>query len=193
VIVFPSQEGPHDRDLWVTAQQGGQWTPSRLLTAASTFTFLSYPALSHDGSRVVFDCSPQPHEEQGTAICEVLTDGTGFRVVASPTDSAFGLAADGALHHPDYRSDGAIVFEATGYAEQIWHVHPDGTPTQLVGDLNQANTPCVLPDDRVALLWFSWTDGVASHELKVAYPDGSGYEVILSDPLIEDGGLGCGG
>jgi serine/threonine protein kinase len=193
VIVFPSQEGPHDRDLWVTAQQGGQWTPPRLLTAASTFTFLAYPALSHDGSRVVFDCSPQRHEEQGTAICEVLTDGTGFRVVASPTDSAFGLAEDGALHHPDYRSDGAIVFEATGYAEQIWHVHPGGTPTQLVADLNQANTPCVLPDDRVALLWFSWTDGVASHELKVAYPDGSGYEVILSDLLIEDGGLGCGG
>ncbi|MBN2392560.1 MAG: hypothetical protein JXR84_17650 [Anaerolineae bacterium] len=89
-----------------------------LLTGDSTYDYNEHPVLSADGSKVVFDCSPVPYGQEGTAICEVNTNGSGFRVVAQPTD--MGGTMDNALHHPDYAPDGSIVFESDWGGEKIW-------------------------------------------------------------------------
>lgn len=88
-----------------------------LLTEASTYAFHTMPALSVDGSKVLMDCSPTSYPSR--AICEVGTDGTGFRTVLHETDSPPGLPDVGALHHPDYATDGSIVFEGDWDGEMI--------------------------------------------------------------------------
>ena len=53
---------------------------------------------------------------------EIITDGQGFRVVLTPTDSPVGLPDEADMHSPDYAPDGSIVFEADWDGEQIWRL-----------------------------------------------------------------------
>ena len=50
---------------------------------------------------------------------EIITDGQGFRVVLTPTDSPVGLPDEADMHSPDYAPDGSIV--------SLWLNRPGGS------------------------------------------------------------------
>jgi hypothetical protein len=176
--------------LWAISRSGGVWSTPLQLTIASPYEFNSQPAIAADGGSVVFDCGPVPYGQEGTAVCEVGTDGSGLRVVVAPADIVGAVA----LHHPDYAPDGSIVFEADPTGEQIWRL-PAGstTPVLLGAAFTNDNSPCVLPDGRVVSLWLNRPGSSGDHELKVMTSDGVGYEMLLTSVDVLDGGIGCGG
>jgi hypothetical protein len=195
VVVFEDVGATaHTRDLWVTTGSAGIWSPPVALSGSSPFLFNSQPSISADGSKVVFDCGNEPYGGEGTAICEVGLNGTGFRVVLRPSDSPGTLPNTGALHHPAYAADGSIVFEATWTGEQIWRVGPGSTtPVQVAPQIPNDNSPCVLPDGRIVSLWLNRAGNPQGlHEVKVMTANGSAFLMALTLTDVADIGIGCG-
>lgn len=205
LIVFPAQDGPHALDLWViTRDADGGWSAPRPITADSPYAYHKQPALSGDGTRVVFDCGPEPYADAGNAICTVNTDGSAFRVVWTPDQPPTGAGAGTALHHPDFTPDGDVVFEADwNDSEAIWRLDldaagaPIGEPVLLSGAATNDNSPCVLPDGRVVSLWLNRDGGPGYHEIKLmpgtGQPADAAPTLLLMDQDVFDVGIGCGG
>jgi hypothetical protein len=195
VVVFEDVgAAAHTRDLWITTGSAGTWSPPVVLSGSSPFLFNSQPSFSADGSKIVFDCGNEPYGATGTAICEVGTNGTGFRIVLRPSDSPGTLPKTGALHHPAYAADGGIVFEATWAGEQIWKL-PAGstTPVQVAPQVTNDNSPCVLPDGRIVSLWLNRAGNPQGfHEIKVMTANGSAFLMALTLTDVADIGIGCG-
>ena len=193
LIVYPSGGGPeHTVDLWAITRDGGGWSSPALLTEDSTYDYNSQPALSTDGGKVLFDCGDFPYAAEGTAICEVGTNGDGFRLVLGP-DEGPGGSTQNILHSPDYGPDGSIVFEADWDGEQIWRLPLGATePVRVTPEFNNDNSPCVLPDGRIASLWYERPGGPGVHEIKVMDPDGGDHVMVLIGSDVEDSGIGCG-
>jgi hypothetical protein len=192
MVVYPAGDGPTALDLWMTQRAGDGWTTPLLLTGESTMAYHDIPTLSPDGTRVVFNCLPEAYEPEGTSICEVGVDGSGFRVILTPQDGP----GDGyALHHPAYAPDGAFIFEGEWTGEQIWQLAPDGgEPVRITDTFNNDNSPCVLPDGRIASLWLNREgNDPGYHEIKVMTPDGSAHFMALENIDVLDIGLACGG
>ncbi len=189
-IVFPADGGPHALDLWAIAREGDGWGAPVLLTAESGFAFHDTPAIAADGSRVLFNCGDQPYADEGTAICEVGADGSGFRVVLTPADAPPGTAPGGAQHHADYANDGAIVFQSR-WSGAIWRLPPDGVPAPVTTAFEGDGAPCVLADGRIASLWLGRAGNEGTYELKVMTPDGAAYAMLVTGMPVED--IGCGG
>lgn len=190
LLVYGASGGPNELDLWAVHRSQDGWESPILLTDASPFEWNHQPALAASGATVLFDCGPEPYGAEGTAICEVGTDGGDFRIVVEPEDSPPGFPNSGALHHPDYEPDGGVVFEADWDGEQIWRLPPGQAVPELISpDFDNDNSPCVLPDGRVVSLWLGRA-GV--HEIKVMRPDGSSYFLLLPERDVEDIGIGCG-
>ena len=190
LVVFASQDGPHDTDLYASVRSGGVWGAATLLTGASPYRWHSMPALSDAGDKVLFDCD-NSQSDVGEAICEAHTDGTGFRVVLTPADGPG--PHYNPLHSPDYAPDGGIVFEGDWDGETVWRLPAGATAPEKVGGYNNDNSPCVLPDGSIVSLWMDRPGGPSVHELKVMRPDGSSYFMALTGVDIYDVGLGCGG
>ena len=187
-VVFPGPYGPHSQDLWVVHNLGSNWTQPALLTGDSPFNFNQEPALSTDGTKLLFSAGPVPYAQEGTAVCEVGIDGTGFQLLFSPEDGPGGTATD-ALKSPDYAPDGTIVFEADWLGEQIWRLdRQTNTPVLINATFGNDNSPCVLPDGRIVSLWL----GNSIHEIKVMNPDGTEYFMLLTGFDVDDIGMGCG-
>lgn len=192
VVVIAAGGGPHAQDLWVITRGESGWSTPALLSAASPYAYNHQPALAADGSRVVFDCGSVPYGQEGTAICEVGADGTGFRVVITPADGPGGSDMH-ALHHPDYAPDGSIVFEATWQGEQLWRLLPGAAEPVLVNPaFTNDNSPCVLPGGEIVSLWLNRPDGPSTHEIKVMSPDGARFFMAATGIDVLDGGIGCG-
>jgi hypothetical protein len=193
LIVYPDAGGPHTLDLWAVQREGESWSEPLLLTNDSPYAYHDVPAISDDGSHVVFDCADQPYGAAGTALCEAGTDGGGFRVVLTPGQGPGGSDVN-ALHHADYAPDGSLVFEADWNGEQIWRLPAGGGPPAVVNpDFGNDNSPCVLPDGRIASLWLERPGSSGQHELKLMAADGSSYEMALTGIDVQDSGIGCGG
>jgi len=195
-IVFSAGDGPHMRDLWTVTRSGLGWSAPQLLTGDSPFQFNGQPAFSGDAPRVVFDGGDQPFGQDGTAICEVMTDGAGFHIVLTIYDlPAPGLTPRGALHSPDYAPDGSIVFEGDWDGEQVWRLPPGSTVALRVSPppSGNDNSPCVLPDGRIASLLIGASGGPDYHELKLMNDDGSTITITDAGQNISDAGIGCGG
>ena len=192
-IVYVAGDGHHTRDLWVIERGDVGWSLPRELTAASKYAYNSQPALSPDGSRVVFSCGDVPYEAAGSTLCEIRTDGSGLRELLDPR--ARGGSADNAVRRGSYAPDGSVVFEAEWSGEQIWRL-PSGRvdPIRVTASaVANDNSPCVLPDGRVVSLWLGAKDNSTGiHQLRVAFPDGSGAAVLPFGADIIDIGLGCG-
>lgn len=187
LLVYPAQGGPHSQDLWVVNRAGSAWSPARLLTADSPFDYNYMPAMSEDGRSLLFDCGDIPYGVEATAICEVQSDGSGFRVVIEPGGGFTNF------NQPDYAPDGSIVFEASKQGEYIWRLPPGGeTPQKIGSQFFNDNTSCVLPDGRIASLWLDREGGPGAHELKVMSADGSEYFMPVSGFDVFDIGIGCG-
>ena len=122
------------------------------------------------------------------------TDGSGFRVVLTPADAPAGFPTTGTLHHPDYAPDGSILFESDWEGEQIWRL-PLGAsePVRVTDEFGNDNSPCVLPDGRIASLWLERPNSASLHELKVIAADGSSFVMLLLDVDVVDAGIGCSG
>jgi len=191
LVVYPVAGPSHVLDLFAVRRLGGVWNAPVNLTATSPYQWNFSPAVSQDGSRVVFDCGDEPYGAVGTSICEVGTDATALRIVAEPDDLGIGLVA---LHHPDYEPDGDIVFEGDDGTEELWRIAGGaGTPEKISSDYGNDNSPCALPDGRIASLWLNRPGGTGVHELKVMSEDGLSYDMLLIDTDVFDVGLGCGG
>lgn len=190
-IVYPNTGGPHQMDLWLVEKTGDGWAAPVLLTGTSPSRYNDQPAISADGSRIVFECGDQPYGAPGTALCEVGADGSGFHVLLSPAAAPAGLPRTGALRHPAYAPDGSVIF-AADWDGTIWRL-PAGahTPAALGPAFANDNAPCALPDGRIASLWLDRPGGTSLHELKVMTPDGASYAMLATGVDIED--LGCGG
>lgn len=192
LIVYPYGGGPNEIDLWAVTKLGDTWGEPRLITADSPHDFNNMPAISYDGSKVVFNCGPEPYGGEGTAICEVGTGSDEFRVVLTPADSPIGFPTTGALYQPDYFPDGSIVFESDWGSEQIWHLPLGASEPVLVGkSFGNDNSPCVLPDGRIVSLWLDRPSGTGAHEIKVMTADGSSFFILLPDIDVSDVGIGC--
>jgi hypothetical protein len=192
-IVFPSAGGPHNLDLWITRRSGGAWSAPQLLSGASPYAFNAQPSISNDGRLVVFDCGPVQYAGEGTAICQVGMDNTGFRVVLTPANAPPGLSERGALHSPSVAPDGSIVFEGDWDGERVWRL-PAGAsvPVRVGTDFPNDNSPCVLPDGRVVSLWLDRPGGPGVHEIKVMTADASNFFVLQTGVDVADTGIGCG-
>ena len=202
-VVYPAH-GVHPMDLFAVTRAGDGWSSPVNLTAHAPTHYNQQPVVSPDGKRVLFDCGSDPGSGPGTSICEVGLDGAGLHVAI-----AAGLhGRRGADHHAAFAPDGSIVFEGTwaGGAEQVWRARPGQDPTLVNQETNPEdasepvysddNSPCVLPDGRIASLWLGRKGaGVAKkgsgHELKVMGPDGSGGEMLLIDVDVVDTGIVC--
>jgi len=190
LVIYASQDGPHATDIYASRRSGSGWGAATLLTGDSGYQWHSMPALSDDGSKVLFDCD-NSQDDVGEAICEAATDGTSFRVVLTPADGPGPLYNP--LHHSDYAPDGGIVFEGDWDGETIWKLPAGASAPVKVGGYNNDNSPCVLPDGSIASLWMDRPGGPSLHELKIMRPDGSSYFMALTDVDVFDVGLGCGG
>ncbi len=192
LIVYSAGDGPHTRDLWAIRRSGSVWGTPLLLTGASPYAFHSDPSIAADGTTVVFDAGNQPYAGSGTAIAEVHTDGSGWRVVLTPAGSPAGSPRSGALHSPGYAPDGSIVFEADWNGERIWRLRKAETVPVQVGSFDNDNSPVVLPDGRIASLWLGRAGNNGNHELKIMSADGSRFFTLLTGQDIADTGLGVG-
>ncbi len=192
VIVYESEEGSHESDLWSIARRDDGWTTPTLLTADSEHDFNSAPSLSADGETVVFDCGATPYSEPGTSICRVSADGADLTTLVSPTDGPGG-SEENALHGAAVEDDGAVVFEADWLGgESLWRVGSEGPDPTLISDaFANDNSPCVLANGRIASLWLERPDSDGVHELKVMDPEGEGYLMVVIDVDVADIGLGC--
>lgn len=191
MVVF-AVAGDHERDLHVMRRSGGAWTAPLNITHASPFDYNTQPAIRDDGEAVVFDCSPVPYSAEGTQICEVGIDGGGFRVVVDPSNSPNGQSGS-RVHSADYGPDGSIVFEGEWGTEQIWRLPAGSSTPVLIGSYTNDNTPCVLPDGRVASLWLNAPGNPNGyHELKVMRADGSDYIMLVQGLDLMDTTVGCG-
>jgi Periplasmic copper-binding protein (NosD) len=192
LVVYTQQDGPHMQDIYAITRIDSGWSKPVVLTADSPYAWNAIPALSEDGDRMLFDCGNEAYGAAGTAICEVHTDGSGFRVVLTPDNAPSGYTPGGALHEADYAPDGSIVFEGNWGAEQIWHLPLGAAEPILVGTpFIDDNSPCVLPDGRIVSLWLDRPAGQGFHELKIMNIDGSQDQMLIQDQDIADVGMGC--
>ncbi|MBL4636300.1 MAG: hypothetical protein JKY56_20740 [Kofleriaceae bacterium] len=192
-IVYPFDGGPNSKDLFAINKLGNAWTPPILLTAESPFPFNRQPSINADGSKVVFDCGNDPFGQPPTSICEVQTDGCGFRVVWTPEQGATGAAgrSDVALHHPSYLSDGSIVFESDWNSEQIWRLAGEGPPVVIAGEFSNDNSPCVMQNGCIVSLWLGRPGGTGTHELKIMDQSGGNFSMLRTGIDIVDTGTSC--
>ncbi len=197
-IVYPATGGPHGVDLWLTRRRTSGWTAPALLTATSTAPFNNMPALTFDESRVLFDCGRNPYPETGdNDSCEVRLDGTGFRVVVTPTSMTGNRSTFTQFAHES--ADGVLVQGAwsigTYQPETIWLLPWGGPPLVAIGrNLTNAVSPCGLPDGRFGALWLTRPDAPASkHELTLMERSGAIDGVLTPGIDVTDIGIGCGG
>jgi len=189
MIIFPYNGGPHAMDLWRVEKVSGEWQEPELLTGDSPFQWHQEPAISSDGTKMLFSAGLVPFAQEGTRICESNLDGTNFQVVFRPEDGPGGTATH-ALKSPDYAPDGSIIFEADWSGEQIWRLNRQTNSVQVVNSIfGNDNSPCVLPDGRIVSLWLE-PNGL--HEIKIMHADGSMDFMLLSGIDVDDIGMGCG-
>ncbi len=192
LVVITTDAGPHGLDLAVLRRDGDDWSAPLIVTGDSPHTFNERGRISLDGSAVLFDCGPTQYGLEGTGVCLVSLDGTGFEQLVDPGDGV-GASSTNAARSADLALDGSIVFEADwGDNERLWRKLPNGELI-LISGLGNDNSPCVLPDGSVMSLWLS-RDGndEGLHELKVNASDSADYELLLVDVDVIDVGIHCG-
>jgi hypothetical protein len=182
LVVYPSEEGPHELDLYAIRRSEGGFGSPVLLTGDSSERFHTFPVFSRDGRRVLFDCGPDVYSQDGTNICEVDVFGHHFvkRVNANKK----------AARRGDFAPDGSLVFEAEWEGEQLWRLR-DTKLAQIRKQDGNDNSPCVFADGRIASLWLGRPGGPGKHELKLTSADGKTAEVLLPNVDIADTGLSC--
>lgn len=192
-VVYVADGGPHTRDLWIVERAHPGWSAPRLLSGDSPFAWNDHPVLATD--RVVFDAGDEPYGGDGTRVCAVHLDGTGFEVLVEPDDGPAGMEISRTVHSGALAPDGSVVFESEwGGVERVWRRRPGAAPS-VIGSYANDNSPNVLPDGYVASLWLMAEGGEGKHHLKVMKEDGSSPIVLTIGAGISevaDVGIGVG-
>jgi hypothetical protein len=193
LIVFESDEGPHESDLWAAVREEGIWSKV-LMTGDSTYEVNSSPAISDDGTKILFTGGTA---EGGQAILEVKTDGTGIRTVIAQDGGPEGSDAGAVMGSADYAQNDSVIFTA-GWngGSQLWKLHEGGeSPTLfLFSGVTNESSASVLSSGRVITLWGDrpGNDDNAL-ELTLRYDDGSLLATLLPGVDLPEGGIGCAG
>lgn len=190
-LIITTEEGDNDLDLAILTRSGAEWSAPMILTGSSPHSFNERGRLIDGDSALLFDCGPSQYGQEGTGICRISIDGTGFERLISPEDWV-GATPSHAARSADISPDGSIVFEADWEGtERLWRLLANGS-TELISGFTNDNSPCVLPDGSVVSLWLN-RDGNAEglHELKVHAPDSADYEMLLVDIDAVDVGIHC--
>jgi hypothetical protein len=210
LVVYPARTdgngspSPHNQDLYAIRKTSAGWGLPVLLTgqmaALSPANVYAHDvALSYDDTTVVFDCGVSNNQVGPQDTCVAAIDGSSMSILVAHNAGPGGTATT-YTHHPDYAPDGTVVFEADwtgGSDEQIWRFTPGaggaaGTLAQI-GAFDDDNSPCVLPDGRIASLWLNRPGNTASlHELKIMNADGSNPIMAVINEDIVDVGQSCG-
>lgn len=192
LIIYTANGGTHNFDLWAIRKTGSTWAAPVQITQTSTQNYNDQPALSSDGSKVLFDCGAVAFGEGNTSICEISTNGTGFRVVISPSNAPSSITNKGPIHHADYLSDGSIAFDAAWDADAVWKIL--GSTISKVSQVNNNVAPCGLTNGKTASLWLERSGNTNGyHELIITDNNGMNPQTIVTGIDIEDIGIGCGG
>ncbi len=192
LIVYTASGGAHNFDLWAIRKTANTWAAPVQITQTSTQNYNDQPAISSDGSKVLFDCGVVAFGEGNTSICEIGTNGTGFRVVVSPSNAPSSIASKGPTHHADYLSDGSIAFDTAWDADAVWKIL--GNTISKVSQVNNNVAPCGLSGGKVASLWLERSGNTNGyHELIMTDNNGANLQTIVTGIDIEDIGIGCGG
>ena len=194
-IVYPSQGGPHAIDLFLTTKSGSTWSAPVLLTGASTRAYNNMPSLTFDETRALFDCGQEPYPESGNNdACEVKLDGSGFRVVVSP--STLPNARQNWVQFPHDSLDG-VLFESSwpidgDSPETVWQLPATGAPKPIGKAFGNAVSPCALRDGRFGVLWLTRPGNSAGvHELTLVARDGTLLATLTPGIDVNDIGIGC--
>lgn len=188
-IVYSASGGAHSRDLFLARRSAGggmTFDAPVQLTASSDYDTHELPALSADEQTVVADCGTQ------TALCTIGIDGVGKTQPLVLLGAGPAGSSGTEVHSGDFLPDGSLVFEADWTAEQIWRRNGDGSLVRVAPTFTNDNSPCALPDGRVASLWLERPGNpMGNHELKVMTTDGD-YFMLVTGVDVTDIGLGCG-
>lgn len=195
-IVYSSDGGPHNVDLYRIDREGDGWTLPTLLTADSNYNFNDMPALSFDESRVFFDCGLTGYpEDGGTDSCSVALDGSGFSVVVAGDTLP---DAEVAFTQFPHAAVGGLLFQGNWpigdvKPETIWFLPEGGSVPEPIGaGFSNAVSPCGLRDGRFGLLWLDGPNNSAGrHELTLVDADGSLIAVLTPGIDVLDVGIGC--
>ena len=192
LIVYTASGGAHNFDLWAIRKTANTWAAPVQITQTSTQNYNDQPAISSDGSKVLFDCGVVAFGEGNTSICEIGTNGTGFRVVVSPANAPLSIINKGPTHHADYFSDGSIAFD-TAWDEDVLYKILGSTVSKVSLENNEV-APCGLANGKIASLWLGRSgNNNGYHELKIMNLNGSSPTMLVQGIDIEDIGIGCGG
>lgn len=190
-IAWVANTGNHALDVFVATRIGTNWGAAVNVTSTSSLAWNDVPAFTADGTRLLFDCGPEAYAGTGNSICEVATVGGSVKLLVSQSDAPTSVSSKGPCHHGSYATDGAIVFEADWGGERVWRRLGAAEPTQVATPSND-NSPCALPDGRIASLWLGHSGNpMGFHELKVMNADGSNPVMLVTGVDIDDIGLGC--
>ena len=141
------------------------------------------PQIHYDGGKILFSYRKggQPYYH----LYEINMDGTGLRPLTDgPYDDL----------EPTYLPDGDIVFCSSRckrwvpcWSTLVANLHrcgPDGGNIRMISsNIEQENTPCVLPDGRLLYTRWEYVDRsqVAFHHLWTMNPDGTGQMVYFGN------------
>jgi len=169
--------------------------PENITVDVSPYLWHQMPLLSWDATLVAFNCADQPYIADGTAVCEINLKTGALSVIASPSDTPQGFANGAVVYHPDYEVDGNIVLTGDWAGmEQLWRWSRADGELSLVAPLDGYDEmPCVLPDGRIASLWWGRPDNdTGLIDIKVIDPDGGGRVLVVRASNAWSVGISCG-
>jgi hypothetical protein len=194
-LIVYADEGKdgHETDLWASSLTNGVWSPPVRLTGASPKKFNIEPALSSDGSRVAFTCGSEQYGAGSDAsICEVHTDGSGFRVALDSKSPPTGVTGEWTFRSANYEPDGSIAFIVQN-GSQLWRQAPGAPePVRISTSDDGESALCVLPDGRLATSW-GGQPGFKDYTLIIRVQSRSATGQVLPAPKakVSPGPLGC--
>lgn len=196
VIAYSEPTESHGGDIFVIHRNAARaWMTPVNVSATSPYSFNSFPVFNADGTKIAFDCGPEPYGDPRTAICEVNADGSGFHVALDAIQSN---GQHPYYNRPSYGPDGSLYFETEYPLETVGHLPLGATAAvDVASEYTDDNSPCVLPNGQIVSLWMgrpgngnAIVDSV--HEMKVMSADGKSYFVLMPLEEIFDGGHYCG-
>jgi hypothetical protein len=147
------------------------------------------PCVHYDGRRILF--AYRKGTTENYLLYTINADGTGLRQITEGTYDDY---------EPCWLPDGGIVFVTTRanrwvncwltQVGNIWRCDADGRNMRaLSANLEQDNTPWVLPDGRILYMRWEYIDRnqVTFHHLWTMYPDGTGQTVFFGN--LNPGGV----
>jgi len=199
-IIYAAAGATHTIDLWAAQNVGGTWSTRDLTESAQwNFNYNEMPAISADGTKVVFAAGNTTGEFGTNTIGVVNVDGSGLQTVV--TAANFGPGAPPAsfyVNRPAFASASpsvSVFFGSNfnGGADQLWRLNAGATTASPVSSDTGEVCPAVFSDGRIASLWSNRQGNIDNVlELTLRDADGSVRGTIAPGVGLPISGLGVG-